>query len=372
MTANPTLLSMPLAQNGQKNVIPATQATAGDGLFSQSTGFPAETSLPLGAGGVAPSREDFNGMANLLGGVAYYAQKGFTFNYDAGQDYYEGCVVIDPSDGLRYECIADMAAGTIAPHDDTANTYWQIFKSGLDKEAIPAVNHRDVITTSGTYTATVTGWYHITCIGGGGAGGNGGHAGTNGGLSGTQGGTSSFGTVCSAVGGHSGAGGGSHAEGGGGAAGEIAHAYVQLTQGDTVSVTVGAGGAAPTSGYSANATGANGSGGAAGGAQFKGGEGADSVWGSGRDGTEYYNPVSGVYGSLHPRARGGSNGTRYGGGGAGSAGNTTASVGIGSYGGDSEISESNGERGAIITQSGVTYPKGGDGGNGVVIVEYFA
>ena len=59
MTANPTLLSMPLAQNGQKNVIPATQATAGDGLFSQSTGFPAETSLPLGAGGVAPSREDF-------------------------------------------------------------------------------------------------------------------------------------------------------------------------------------------------------------------------------------------------------------------------------------------------------------------------
>ena len=80
MTANPTLLSMPLAQNGQKNVIPETQATPGNGLFSQSTGFPAETSLPLGAGGVAPSREDFNGMANLLGGVAFYAQKGGNSN----------------------------------------------------------------------------------------------------------------------------------------------------------------------------------------------------------------------------------------------------------------------------------------------------
>ena len=127
MTANPTLLSMPLAQNGQKNVIPETQATPGNGLFSQSTGFPAETSLPLGAGGKAPTREDFNGMANLLGGVAFYAQKGFTFNYDATQDYYTDCIVIDPDDGLRYVCVADMAAGTVAPHLDTTNTYWEIF-----------------------------------------------------------------------------------------------------------------------------------------------------------------------------------------------------------------------------------------------------
>jgi len=369
MATNPTLLTQPIAANGAKNAIPNTTTTPGK--MSQDQGFPTETSLPLGAGGVAPSREDFNGAFNLLSGLAFYNQKGFTYNYDASQDYYTGCIVIDSADGLRYECIADMAAGTIAPHDDTTNTYWQIFKSGLDKEAIPAVNHRDVITTSGTYTAPVTGWYHITCIGGGGAGGNGGHNYTYGGLSGTQGGTSSFGVYCSAVGGHSGAGGGSYAEGGGGAAGEIAHAYVQLTQGDTVPVTVGAGGAAPTSGYSSNATGANGSGGAVGGSTFAGGEGAASVWGSGRTGVGYLNPVSAVYGSLYPRARGGSNGTNYGGGGAGSTANYTSHVGVGSICGDSEISESNGERGAIITQSAVTYPKGGDGGDGAVIVEYF-
>ena len=128
MTANPTLLSMPLAQNGQKNVIPETQATAGDGLFSQSTGFPAETSLPLGAGGVAPSREDFNGMANLLGGVAYYAQKGWQFQFDAGQEYFAGCIVRDTTDGKLYECLNDVAAGGSVPSADSVN--WREF--GVD------------------------------------------------------------------------------------------------------------------------------------------------------------------------------------------------------------------------------------------------
>lgn len=127
MANNPTLLAMPLAENGQKNTIPATQAAAGNGLLSQSTGFPPETALPLGAGGKAPTREDFNGAFNLLGGVAFYAQKGWTFKYDATQAYYKGCVVIDPADGNRYECIADMPAGTIAPSADTGKNYWKGF-----------------------------------------------------------------------------------------------------------------------------------------------------------------------------------------------------------------------------------------------------
>ena len=206
MTANPTLLSMPLAQNGQKNVIPATQATAGDGLFSQSTGFPAETSLPLGAGGVAPSREDFNGMANLLGGVAFYAQKGWTFQYDATQDYYAGCVVMDG--GNRYLCIADMAAGTIAPSADTTHDYWIFYPVGV-------INKRDVVTTSGTYPAPVTGWYKITVKGGGGGG--------RGGM------------YIMSIGVYGGAGGG---EGG------TTIAYVYMTKGQTATVTIGAGGTA--------------------------------------------------------------------------------------------------------------------------------
>lgn len=358
MASNPTLLTMPIAENGTKNIIPENQATPGNGLMSQSTGFPAECSLPLGAGGVAPDRADFNGAFNLLGGIAFMAQKGFTFNYDATQDYYTGCVVIDG--GNRYLCIADMAAGTIAPSADTTHTYWIFYPVGV-------INKRDVITTSGTYTAPVTGWYHITCIGGGGAGGNGGTA-SYGGLSGTQGGTSSFGTVCSASGGHSGAGGNAGCEGGGGAGGDIAHAFVQLTQGDAVAVTVGAGGAAPTSGTSSSAAGANGSGGAQGGTLYA--EGAKSPFGSGMNGSIGGNLITGIIGSLWPTGFGGTNGTPYGGGGGGAPSNRIAPASYLPLCG--AVSLSNGEAGTTITSDNGTYPKGGDGGNGAVIVEYFA
>ena len=130
MATNPTLLTMPIAENGQKNTIPATQAAAGDGLLSQSTGFPPETALPLGAGGKAPTREDFNGAFNLLSDIAFYSQKGWTFQYDATQAYYKGCIVMDSTDGKRYECINDVAAGTILPSADTDNDYWREYSPG--------------------------------------------------------------------------------------------------------------------------------------------------------------------------------------------------------------------------------------------------
>jgi hypothetical protein len=123
MATNPTLLTQPIAANGAKNVIPNTTSTAG--AMSQDQGFPAETALPLGAGGVAPSREDFNGAFNLLSGIAFMAQKGFVFNFDNLQDYYVGCVVRDTTDEEKYECIVDAPAGTGEPHETPAN--WKKF-----------------------------------------------------------------------------------------------------------------------------------------------------------------------------------------------------------------------------------------------------
>ena len=334
MATNPTLLTMPLAQNGQKNVIPATQATAGDGLFSQSTGFPAETSLPLGAGGVAPSREDFNGMANLLGGVAFMAQKGFTFNYDATQDYYTGCVVIDPNDGLRYECIADMAAGTIAPSADTANTYWTIFKSGLDREQIPAFNHRDIITTSGTYTAPVAGWYKIT-IKGGGAGGTGGtysNIGQYGGIGGGEGGTT------------------------------IAFEY--MTAGQTASVVIGAGGTGGARSSSLNvppSTGTNGGDSVVtvGGNTYTGGGGMGNC--SGGSGT--------IIGCAGCAASAGMAYQSLGGVGGGNGGAISSLSGT-----PSAATQGGGGAGGTGAYSGGSsdYYDGGDGGDGYAWFEYFA
>lgn len=128
-TQNPELLKMPLARDGDKTAIPETSgATTGD--FSQQYGFQQINSLPLGAGGKAPKRNDFNGIFNLLSNINFYAQKGWTFHYDSTQDYYLGCLVIDPADGKRYECIADMPAGTVAPHADSNNDYWRRFTLG--------------------------------------------------------------------------------------------------------------------------------------------------------------------------------------------------------------------------------------------------
>ena len=132
MANNPELLKMPLARDGQKSTIPET-TDASTGLFSQQYGWQSINSLPPQAGGKAVKREDFNGAFNLLGGVAFYAQKGFTFKWSAEQDYYAGCVVIDDTDGLRYECIADVAANNTAPSADA--THWRIFKAGTDIDA---------------------------------------------------------------------------------------------------------------------------------------------------------------------------------------------------------------------------------------------
>jgi microcystin-dependent protein len=132
MANNPELLKMPLARDGQKSTIPET-TDASTGLFSQQYGWQSINSLPPQAGGKAVKREDFNGAFNLLGGIAYYAQKGFTFKWSADQDYYAGCVVIDDTDGLRYECIADVTANSTAPSADA--THWQIFSAGTDIDA---------------------------------------------------------------------------------------------------------------------------------------------------------------------------------------------------------------------------------------------
>jgi hypothetical protein len=247
MAQNPNLLAMPLARDGDKTTIPETTgSTTGD--FSQQYGFQQINQLPLGAGGIAPKRNDFNGAFNLLGGIAFYAQKGWQFKYDAGQEYYAGCVVVDATNGKSYRCIADVSANAGLPSADVAGAHWQelpelptFFRqpstayayndvrlayglkqgyylqcttggttnagtitvpsspsvgsvitdgtakwtirkfastsdipsvsSFITKTQTPAFNTRAEITTSGTWTAPVTGWYKITLKGGGGGGG---------------------------------------------------------------------------------------------------------------------------------------------------------------------------------------------------------
>lgn len=122
--ANPTLLSRLLCADADKNTIPDTDAGTA-GVFSQQYGWQAINSLPLSAGGKAVQRQDFNGVFNLLGGIAFYAQKGYTFEWDIDQDYYAGCVVTDPLDGKKYNAKNDVAKGGSNPSLDSTN--WELF-----------------------------------------------------------------------------------------------------------------------------------------------------------------------------------------------------------------------------------------------------
>lgn len=163
--SNPTLLQMPLAVNGDKNTIPV-ETGSNTGLFSQKYGFQSINSLPLSAGGKAISRHDYNGAMYLLSNILFYAQKGYTFEFDSTQAYFAGCEVIDTADGNKYRCTADVAAEGDSPSEDP--THWErIFNESAFFYRMPSTTYTvgDV-----KYAANLPSWGFLTCITGGEAG----------------------------------------------------------------------------------------------------------------------------------------------------------------------------------------------------------
>lgn len=99
-------------------------ASGTSGLASISDIFPPITQIPLKAGGVAPSRADFNALFKLLGDNIYFLQNGGTYVYSATQDYYQGAVVW--YDGIQYTALADNGPlFSVGPQDPTHADYWQ-------------------------------------------------------------------------------------------------------------------------------------------------------------------------------------------------------------------------------------------------------
>lgn len=78
---SPSLISSEIAAQGDKNII-LEVGVENTGRASIKEGFPPITSLPKKQGGIAPSREDFNGLFNLLSQHNVFAQNGgsYTFN----------------------------------------------------------------------------------------------------------------------------------------------------------------------------------------------------------------------------------------------------------------------------------------------------
>jgi len=80
----PTLVPLPFAASGNKNVIPqASQIGITPGAASLVDGFPPLTFTPLAAGGIPPAGADFNGILNLLSANTQWQNAGGFSQYNA-------------------------------------------------------------------------------------------------------------------------------------------------------------------------------------------------------------------------------------------------------------------------------------------------
>lgn len=117
----PTKWNMPLGANADANTIPdATPEYTG--AASMDSVFPPITQLPLEAGGIAPTRADFNGLFKLLGASIYYMQRGGIFSYADNVDYPVGAVV-KFENGIYIAIQENGPASTVAGPSNA--NYWR-------------------------------------------------------------------------------------------------------------------------------------------------------------------------------------------------------------------------------------------------------
>lgn len=81
---NPTLITTPFAENGDKNIIPESVGANPQNATMQA-GFPPITQQKISEGGIPPERNDFNGILNLYGQHIVHINKGLPYEFD--QDF---------------------------------------------------------------------------------------------------------------------------------------------------------------------------------------------------------------------------------------------------------------------------------------------
>ena len=160
MTAvtQPTQWATTICNSGDANTIPQT-TPAGTGKASFKDGFPQITQVPLGAGGVAPDRKDFNGLFKLLADWLFYIQNGGIPAYNSSYDYVEGRIVLH-TDNKIYFCI--QANGVLNPKAPTDSAYWTKIPTLSDFDEIGFKTGDIKIQTTATISS---GW--LLCNGAG-------------------------------------------------------------------------------------------------------------------------------------------------------------------------------------------------------------
>lgn len=99
--ANPDLILIPFAQDGDKNTIPL-ELGIGDPVYRASlkAGFPPDTRIPKDIGGEPPDGLDFNGILNVLSQAVVFLQKGNAYQFDASLAPYPIGALVRSNDNL--------------------------------------------------------------------------------------------------------------------------------------------------------------------------------------------------------------------------------------------------------------------------------
>ena len=148
--SNPSFLTNVLGYAAEVNTIPAT-TPAGTGAFSYQSGFPAVTSVPLTAGGIAPDRLDFNAVIKLLSQHIFFQQSGSLYTWSSSLDYLKGAHILG-SNGVEYVALQssgpNTSAGARNPVQDTAGVYW---RNASQNSAMGEIPIGGIIPFSGTF-----------------------------------------------------------------------------------------------------------------------------------------------------------------------------------------------------------------------------
>ena len=99
--ANPDLILIPFAQDGDKNTIPL-ELGIGDPVYRASlkAGFPPDTRIPKDIGGEPPDGLDFNGILNVLSQAIVFMQKGNAYQFDDSLAPYPIGALVRSNDNL--------------------------------------------------------------------------------------------------------------------------------------------------------------------------------------------------------------------------------------------------------------------------------
>lgn len=118
-----TLLSCPIAQDGDRSAVPVTALEAGTGRLSQEEGWGKWNSLPIGEGGIPPKRDDFNSVLYLLSSFLVWYQQGGVMNYSVDLDYEVGNEVM--LNGTKYRCLRENGPGTSLVTPGSNKAVWK-------------------------------------------------------------------------------------------------------------------------------------------------------------------------------------------------------------------------------------------------------